>query len=117
PDLISCPEIADLHSLLVNGDASLRISGIAMDLLCLRPEILAVLVVRDPQWLARHASSVRFSRHEYARIQPDSEGWRSVNDDGVFLPGGEFDPRHCVATGAASAILGLPWVRQPSLHV
>ncbi len=117
PDLISCPEIADLHSLLVNGDASLRISGIAMDLLCLRPEILAVLVVRDPQWLARHASSVRFSRHEYARVQPDSEGWRSVNDDGVFLPGGEFDPRHCVATGAASAILGLPWVRQPSLHV
>lgn len=117
PDLISCPEIADLQSLLANGGASLKISGIAMDLLCLRPEILAVLVVRDPQWLARYGSSLRFSRHEYATIQPDSEGWRSVNDGSVFLPGGEFDPRHCVATGAASAILGLPWERPPSPHV
>ena len=109
-DPITYPEIADLQSLLVNGGASLKISGIAMVLLCLRPEILAVLVVRDPQWWACHHSSLRFSRHEYATNQPESEGWRSVNDNSLFSRGGEFDPCNCVATGAASAILGLPLI-------
>ena len=109
---ITYPEIADLQSLLVNGGASLRISGIAMDLLCLRPEILALLVVDDPQWLARHGSSLRFSRHEYTTDKTDRESWRSLNDSSVFLPGGEFDPCNCVATGAASVILGLPLIRR-----
>ncbi len=111
-DPLAYPEIRDLQSLLLDGGASLQISGIAMDLLCLRPEILAVLVVRDPQWLARYTSSLCFSRHEYVSGRPDSEGWCSVDDDSLFIRGGELEPRRCVATGAASAILGLPWVRQ-----
>ncbi len=110
-NILSHPEIADLQSLLYTGGASLQISGIAMDLLCLRPEILAVLTVHDSKWLARHASSICFSHHEYVQSQSENEGWYSVSDDALFLRGGELEPRHCVASGAASAILGLPFVR------
>lgn len=106
------PEITDLKTLLHSGGADLTISGLAMDLLCLRPEILAVLVVHDPQWLARHASSLCFSRHEYEQTTAETESWHSVQNEALFIRGGDLEPRRCIAAGAASAILGLPLVRQ-----
>ena len=104
-DPLEYSEIADLKALLDQGGAELTISGIAMDLMCLRPEILAVLHVRDRGWFERHGGAIAFSRHEYAAVANDP-GWRAIDDEGPFLAGGEFAPGRCVATGAASAILG-----------
>ncbi len=105
------PEIADLQEQLRTGGATLTVSGIAMDLLCLRPEILVVLHVRNPDWFAKHGSGLSFSHHEYVTDRPEQDSWRSTQDDRPFHPGGEFDPHRCIATGAASTILGLARIR------
>lgn len=47
------PALADLQRMLATGKAELRATGIAVNLLTLRPEVCAVLVIHDPGWWAR----------------------------------------------------------------
>jgi hypothetical protein len=105
------PEITDLKYLLNSGGAMLGITGVAMDLLCLRPEVLALFWVQDDTWFQRHGASMRFSRHEYAQESHMGDSWRSIEDDHPFQSSGEFAPGRCVATGAASALLGTQYLR------
>lgn len=111
PDLDLYPEIADLKHLLNSGGAMLNITGIAMDLLCLRPEILALCWVQDRTWFKRHGASMHFSRHEYTQDPQLGDSWRGIQDDHPFQASGEFAPHRCIATGAASAILGVQYLR------
>ncbi|BAZ90683.1 hypothetical protein NIES932_21850 [Raphidiopsis curvata NIES-932] len=104
-DPLSHPEIADLKTLLDQGGATLKITGIAMDLLCLRPELLTLLCIQDSTWFERHGGSLCFSDHEYDYDPSSGESWRSILDDEPFQSEGELAPHRCVATGAVSALL------------
>jgi len=106
------PEIADLQALLVNGGATLLITGVAMDLLCLRPEFLALLWIRDRTWFERHGSSLKFSQHEYTPNSTIQESSRDITDPQPFQETGEFAPHCCVAAGAASALLARDYITQ-----
>lgn len=104
-DALLYPEIADLNTLLASGGATLLVTGVAMDLLCLRPEILALCWIRDGSWYARYGSAMKLSRHEYNPVSMARHSWRAILDDEPFCADGEFAPHRCIATGAASAIL------------
>lgn len=106
------PEIADLQALLVNGGATLLITGVAMDLLCLRPEFLALLWIRDRAWFKRHGAFLKFSRHEYTTNSIIQESSRDITDPRPFQETGEFAPHCCVATGAVSALLAREYITQ-----
>jgi len=106
------PEIMALRELLQTGGAELLITGVAMELLSLRPEILAVLIVHDPEWLQQYESHIRFSSSEYANDTEDTKSDRDLDDETVLEPGGEFAPENCVVAGAACLIVGLPVARQ-----
>ncbi|BAZ90117.1 hypothetical protein NIES932_16110 [Raphidiopsis curvata NIES-932] len=101
---------ADLKTLLDRGGATLKITGIAMDLLCLRPEFLTLLYVHDSTWFERHGGSLCFSDHEYNYDPSSRESWRSILDCEPFQSEGELAPHRCVATGAVSALLATQYL-------
>jgi hypothetical protein len=47
------PALTDLHRMEAAGDAELHLTGIAVSLLSLRPEICALLLIHDPDWWQR----------------------------------------------------------------
>lgn len=47
------PALHDLQTMLTAGSASLYLTGVSMNLLTLRPEISALLLIRDAGWWAR----------------------------------------------------------------
>jgi hypothetical protein len=47
------PAVADLFAMMNAGSADLHLTGIAVNLLSLRAEICALLLIRDPDWYAR----------------------------------------------------------------
>lgn len=47
------PALLDLQAMMQRGQASLHLTGIALSLLNLRPEICALLLIRDPDWWRR----------------------------------------------------------------
>jgi hypothetical protein len=52
------PALLDLQRMMQQGQASLHLTGIAFSLLSLRPEICALLLIRDPDWWRRvHAEN------------------------------------------------------------
>ncbi|MEM9953959.1 MAG: hypothetical protein AAF846_20285 [Chloroflexota bacterium] len=50
PDMNTHPAFKDLQAMEADGQASIQLTGIAFNMLTLRPEIGAVLVVHDPTW-------------------------------------------------------------------
>lgn len=106
------PEIATLRELLETGGAELVVTGVAMDLLNLQPEILATFVIHDQTWLQQYQHQIRFSRDEYVTDADESKSYRNLEDDSILQPGGEFAPENCVVVGAACLIVGLPVARQ-----
>lgn len=72
--------LRDLLGCLERGDARLRVTGLAMNLEDLRPEILTLLLVSDPDWLASYRDTMRLCRIEYAVGETGLaplEPWRS----------------------------------------
>jgi hypothetical protein len=47
------PALVDLHQMEAAGEAGLHLTGIAVSLLSLRPEICALLLIHDPGWWER----------------------------------------------------------------
>ncbi len=47
------PAVQDLQAMMQRGEASLHLTGITVNLLTLRPEICALLLIRDPEWWTR----------------------------------------------------------------
>ncbi|MBI3978023.1 MAG: hypothetical protein HY331_07550 [Chloroflexi bacterium] len=48
-------DLAFLRHLRDRGEAELRLTGVAVDLLSLRPEICTLLLIRTPEWYRHHA--------------------------------------------------------------
>lgn len=46
----SHPALVNLHAMMAQGDAGLYFTGISMNLLTLRAEISALLIIHDPRW-------------------------------------------------------------------
>jgi hypothetical protein len=106
--------LGDLRRHLALGSAALQVSGLALNLLDLRPEILAVLAVDDPGWLRRHGPAVRIAASEF-RDDPEgrvamagTQAFRPLPDAAALSAEGEFGPGRSVVGGAAAVILGLP---------
>jgi hypothetical protein len=99
------------------GDAALLYSGVAVNLLALRPEICTVLIVDDPRWWERECGELRIcdeylQQCEQAELLPDQRWVQLIN---LERHGLELDPtwreqlraRTVVAPGVAAIDLGL----------
>jgi TIR domain-containing protein len=113
----SMPQVRSTRALLNNGGAELKVTGLALNLLNLRPEILTVLVIHNSDWFEAHKGTIRFCREEFSPAFLDDsdlpEFMASVDlaDDSVLRVGAQFSPESCVAPGAACLIQGLPVAR------
>jgi hypothetical protein len=106
-----------LSDMLRASDAALLYSGVAVNLLALRPEICTVLIVHDPGWWERESGELRIC-HEYIQqcqqteLLPDQRWVQLINLEHHGL---ELDPtwreqlraRTVVAPGVAAIDLGL----------
>lgn len=52
------PPVAELNTMLEDGRAEVHLTGIAVNLLSLRPEICALLVIHDPDWFTRNQAAL-----------------------------------------------------------
>jgi hypothetical protein len=107
-----------LSDMLGAGDAALLYTGVAVNLLALRPEICTVLVIDDPRWYERECGELRIcdeylQQCEQAELLPDQRWVQLVNLDRHDL---ELEPRWwrdtlrartVVAPGVAAIDLGL----------
>lgn len=58
-DMLSHPALQDLKMMEASGDAEINLTGISMNLLTLRAEISAVLVIHDESWWKNMQSGAR----------------------------------------------------------
>ncbi|HEY8199750.1 MAG TPA: hypothetical protein VII47_00175, partial [Actinomycetota bacterium] len=70
------PEARVLTDMLDRGDARLLYSGVAVNLLALRPEICTVLIIHDPDWFEQQSTELRlYDEHlrqsEQMELLPD----------------------------------------------
>jgi len=106
-----------LSDLLATGDAALLYSGVAVNLLALRPEICTVLIIHDPHWYERECGELRIcdeylQQSQQAELLPDQRWVQLIN---LERHGLELDPtwrehlraRTVVAPGVAAIDLGL----------
>ncbi len=106
-----------LSDLLGVGDAALLYSGVAVNLLALRPEICTVLIIHDPGWYERECGELRIcneylQQSQQAELLPDQRWVQLINLERDDL---ELDPkwrdrlraRTVVAPGVAAIDLGL----------
>jgi hypothetical protein len=101
------PAIADLQARLTAGSAHHRLTGLILNLEDLRPEILTLLWIPDPAWLARFGGEMALCRNEYATAQSglqliDDVAWRTL--PAAFGDGrGTLAGTACVTLGALPA--------------
>ncbi len=106
-----------LTDMLKAGDAALLYSGVAVNLLALRPEICTVLVIHDPGWYERECGELRICdeylrQSQQAELLPDQRWVQLIS---LERHGLELDPkwrgvlraRTVVAPGVAAIDLGL----------
>ena len=55
--------VAGLIAMLADGRASLTLTGIALNLLSMRPEVCTLLVIHDPSWYKAHKEQLRAEQH------------------------------------------------------
>jgi transcriptional regulator with XRE-family HTH domain len=110
-------EVQLLSGMLEAGDAALLYSGVAVNMLALRPEICTVLIIDDSRWYERECGELRIcdeylQQCEQAELLPDQRWVQLINLERHDL---ELDPmwrkelRACtvVAPGVAAIELGL----------
>jgi transcriptional regulator with XRE-family HTH domain len=111
-----------LTGMLESGAARLLYTGIAVNLLALRPEICTLLVIDDPDWFETESGEIRFCG-EYLRqsertdLLPDQRWVQLIELHGEDLepePGWRqhLRPGTLVAPGWAGAVLGLRVARE-----
>jgi transcriptional regulator with XRE-family HTH domain len=106
-----------LGRMLEVGDAALLYTGVAVNLLALRPEICTVLIVRDPNWWEQECGELRLcdeymQQSEQVELLPDQRWVQLINLDRDTL---ELEARWrealrartVVAPGVAAIELGL----------
>lgn len=112
------PDMQYLQQLLSTGDAHLALSGMAVDLLKLRPEICAVLIIDSPEWIENHQTernglsrpadlTFLASRSKIAPATIESRIFAIQLKEGARLPENILLPDHFSPPGAAALLLGL----------
>lgn len=67
------PALVALKALIASGRASLHLTGLVLNLLTLRPEVCAMLLIRDPNWYEQAAHTFQ-------------EAWEAEQRSLVFAP-------------------------------
>lgn len=115
------PAIRYLQNCEASGSARLLLSGVAMDLFKLRPEICALLLIDDPEWWPAHRQRLRpatmvDSQHGSAADlldrSPATPLYAIELSPELALPTGLLRPERFTPPGAASLCLGLNLARQ-----
>ncbi len=65
------PDLQLLQMLETEGSAELYLTGIAFDLLKLRPEICILLFIKDPAWIENHRTGKRWKNQRLSKINID----------------------------------------------
>lgn len=112
----SLPQVAEMRTMLDSAEASLWLTGIAVNLASLRPELLMLLHIRDPDWYERHATGLNDAdRFRVNREFADpSEGSQAATLR-IELSGDQEDifrryalePKFMVPAGAAALHAGI----------
>jgi len=98
-----------LDLLTDRGEARLLLTGVAMDLLNLRPEICSMLVIDQPEWFER-ARGVQLN-DEFA-AEEAADGWvRLASDEDMIAQSGLL-PEAMVPPGAAAFWMGVDVLRE-----
>jgi transcriptional regulator with XRE-family HTH domain len=113
-----------LDELLGAGDAALLYTGVAVNLLALRPEICTLLLINDPGWWERERGQLRIcdeyvQQSEQADLLPDQRWVQLINlEPGSLEVEAEWREvlraRTVVAPGVAALELGLRVARAVS---
>jgi hypothetical protein len=108
-----------LSSLIADGRAGLYLSGIAVNLLTLRPEVCTLLWIKDKAWWQHHSRDV--PRSEHIHVNKEFENpyssktaigsilYRDSDDELLQEPG--LEPMGMVPSGAAAFWLGVDTMR------
>lgn len=98
-----------LDLLIDKGEARLLLTGVAMDLLNLRPEICSMLVINAPEWFER----ARFTQlnDEFA-AEEAADGWVRLASDEEMIAEGGLLPEAMVPPGAAALWMGVDALRE-----
>lgn len=100
-----------LDQLLANGEAQLILTGIAMDLLNLRPEICTLLVIDTPEWFER-ACHARLNDEFLAETPADGAcAWVRLASDEDMIAAAGLAPERMIPPGAAAFWMGVDAVR------
>ena len=62
-----------LDTLLKNGEAELYFTGIAVNLLNLRPEICTLLLIKSPEWYKLHSMGMEYEKEKLNRFKFNNE--------------------------------------------
>lgn len=116
------PRLEYLHILLGRQEAELLFTGIAIDLLNLRPEICTILWIKTSDWFNHHSRSANNNRFKVnlefmgGYDEQDASQWVTPvsfsHSDSEILQNEYLLPSHITPPGAAAFWLGLEQLRE-----
>jgi len=105
------PALEYLDALLHTGDAHLLFTGVAMDLLNLRPEICTLLVIHTPEWFEQ-ACQARLNEEFLPETAAGGfNGWVHLASDEAMIQEAGLEPERMIPPGAAAFWMGLDVLR------
>jgi hypothetical protein len=105
------PAMEYLDALLRNNDAQLLFTGVAMDLLNLRPEICTLLVINTPEWFEQ-ARRARLNDEFLPETAAGGfNGWVHLASDEAMLQESGLVPERMIPPGAAAFWMGVDVLR------
>jgi hypothetical protein len=120
------PHLTYLQSLLQGGEASVSVTGILVNLLTLRPEICALLHIRDRSWYERYRADLApggtmMTGEEFAAVHGDHpllgaiQYHRDMTDVEIIMRN-NITPDRIVPAGAGAFWLGIDQLRTISFR-
>jgi hypothetical protein len=101
----------ELDRLLATGGARLLLTGVAMDLLNLRPEICTLLIIDAPDWFER-ARAARLNDEFLSETAAGGfTGWVQLNSDEAMIREADLTPARMIPPGAAAFWMGVDELR------
>jgi len=119
------PNLLYLKDLIKDNKAKILLTGIAVDLLDLRPEICVLILIQTTEWFENHSrgkkvgdlqlKSLEFVDEFKHRDELHAKGIRGTQllelSDDLILPSGYLKPENFTPQGAAALLLGLQVAR------